>query len=123
MKGTKLHEMTVAQLVNRFAEIGVAQYDALLGGAVGEFNQLYRQMDGIDKELRVRGEKARLALLPLYEHPNIQVRLQAASFTLGIAPAAARKVIEAISKSEWYPQAGDAGMRLWSLDEGIFKPD
>lgn len=115
--------MTVDQLVDRFAEIGIAQYDAAMGGATREFNQLYGQMDAIDKELRARGQQARLALLRLYDHPNIQVRLQAASFTLGIAPAVARKVIETISQSGWFPQAGDAGMALWSLDEGIFKPD
>ena len=42
----------------------------------------------------------------------MQVRLQAAIIYVGIAPAAARKLIEAISQSGWQPQAGDAGMVL-----------
>lgn len=115
--------MTVDQLVDRFAEIGIAQYDAAMGGAIREINQLSTQMHAVDNELHLRGTEARLALLPLYEHPYIQVRLQAAKCTIGIAPVAARKVIETISESDWFPQAGEAGMTLWSLDEGIFKPD
>jgi len=115
--------MTVDQLVDRFAEIGIAQYDAAMGGATRESNQLYGQMDAVDKELRARGQQARLALLRLYDHPNIQVRLQAASFTLGIAPAVARQEIETISQSSWFPQEGDEGRALWSAEDGIFKPD
>jgi hypothetical protein len=32
-------------------------------------------------------------------------------------------VIEAISESSHFPQAGDAGMCLWALDQGISKPE
>ncbi|MGH6838401.1 MAG: DUF2019 domain-containing protein [Methylocella sp.] len=80
-------------------------------------------MDAVDNELRARGLEARLALLRLYDHPNIEVRLKAATRTLAIAPIAARRVIEAIKASQQFPQAGDAGMTLRYLDEGIFKPD
>jgi hypothetical protein len=80
-------------------------------------------MDATEKELRRRGREARLALLRLYDHPNMQVRLNAAKRTLGIAPDAARRVLQAISDSKWQPQAMDAGMSLWNLDRGVFKPD
>ncbi len=123
MTGTKLHEMTVDELIDRFAEIGVAQYRSLMGDEVGTFNWLFGQMDSINKELRARGRDARLALVRLFEHSNIQVRLQAAKYTLGIAPLMAGMVIEAVKESAWFPQAGDAGMTLRYLDEGIFKPD
>jgi hypothetical protein len=53
----------------------------------------------------------------------MQVRLQAAKWSLGVAPEAARQVIESISESNWFPQAGDAGMTLSNLDSGVFKPD
>jgi hypothetical protein len=49
--------------------------------------------------------------------------LQAAKGTLGVAPVEARKIIEAVKQSGWFPQAGDAGMTLINLDRGIFKPD
>ena len=123
MKRLKLEEMSVDELVERFAEIGIAQDQAELMGEIGKFNSLYRQMDATEKELRRRGREARLALLRLYDHPNMQVRLKAAKRTLGVAPEAARKVIQAIYDSKWYPQAGEAGMSLWNLDRGVFKPD
>ncbi len=123
MRRVKLEEMTVDELVERFAEIGVAQDQAELIGEMGKFNHLYKQMDATEKEIRTRGREARLALLRLYNHPNMQVRLNAAKRTLGVAPVEARKAIQAIYDSKWYPQAGDAGMTLSFLDDGTFKPE
>ena len=122
MKQT-LEGLTVDQLVDRFAEIGVAQDQALLYDDHKKFNRLYSQMNGVDQELRRRGLQARLALLRLFDHPNMQVRLKAAKRTLGVAPERARHVIEEIKKSQWFPQALEAGMTLWNLDRGVFKPD
>jgi hypothetical protein len=63
-----------------------------------------------------------VALLALYGHQSMQVRLNAAKSTLAVAPEAARQELRAIADSREYPQAGDAGMCLRNLDEGIFKP-
>ncbi len=87
------------------------------------FNRLYDQMDEIDRELRSRGFDARAALSRLFAHPNIQVRLQAAKFSLGVEPAKAYQVIKNISESNLLPQSADAGMTLINLKRGIFKPD
>jgi hypothetical protein len=70
-----------------------------------------------------RGLAARLALLRLFDHQNMQVRLQAAKWSLGVAPEEAKEVIESISESNWFSQAGEAGMTLSNLDSGFFKPD
>jgi hypothetical protein len=113
--------ITVDQLVDCFAEIGVAQDTAELMGETNKFNKLYGQMKDVDTELRARGEDARRALLRLYGHPNMQVRLQAAKKTLAVAPETARHVIEEIKKSQWFPQALEAGMTLRNLDSGIFQ--
>lgn len=123
MRQVNLKSMTNDQLVNRFAEIGIAQDQALLFDDLTKFNRLSDQMRSVDEELRARGSGARLGLLKLFEHANIQVRLQAARLSLGIAPEAARRVIESISESNCFPQAGDAGMTLSNLDSGLFKPD
>jgi hypothetical protein len=80
-------------------------------------------MTAVDQELRARRREARLALLKLYDHSNMQVRVKAAIKTLGVAPEAARKVLEAIRASKWHPQAMDAGMTLRGLDSGQYKPD
>ena len=118
-----LEKLTVDQLVERFAEIGVEQDEALLYDEHKKFNRLFSKMDDVDQELRRRGLQARRALLKLFDHPNMQVRLEAAKWSSGVAPEAARRVIEEIKKSQWFPQAMDAGMTLRNLDLGIFKPD
>jgi hypothetical protein len=118
----KLLDMSNEALVQRFAEICVEQDDALLGDEIERFNELYEQKSSINVELKERGISARLGLMKLYEHPNMQVKLQAAKATLAVAPIEARRMIEWIADSKWMPQAGDAGMCLLALDEGIFKP-
>ncbi len=47
---------------------------------------------------------------------------EVAKLTLAVAPIEARAQLEAIAASKWFPQAGDAGMSLSNLDNGIFKP-
>ncbi len=123
MTRVKLEETTIDELVQRFAEIGVAQDQALLYERRAEFRQLFRQMNDIDSELRRRGNDARAALLPLYRHPNMQVRLKAAVKTLAVAPDLARQVIGAVYGSGCLPQSLDAGMTLRNLESGVFKPD
>lgn len=122
MKVANLNTMTVPQLVERFVEIGVAQDEALLDDAVARFNRLFDLMQAIVEELKSRPGDQRSALLPLYDHPNMQVRLKAVKNTLVLAPAAGRKKLEEISNSHHFPQAGDAGMSLWNLERGVFKP-
>ena len=98
--------------MERFVAIGVAQDQALLYDEHKKFRRLYSEMNEVDQELRRRGRDARLALLRLFDHPNMQVRLKAAKRTLGVAPENARHVIEEIKKSQWFPQALEAGMTL-----------
>ena len=121
MKRQELKGMALEQLIERFAEIAVAQDEALLYNELSKFNRLYDRMDEVDSELRARGTEARMALLDLYAHPNLQVRLKAAVRTLGVAPKQARKLLEALRGSKG-PQALDAGMTIRGLDDGSFRP-
>lgn len=123
MKRDNLSDMSTDALVHRFAEIGILQNDALWEGKHSYFNRLYDQMDEVDNELRTRGNAARAALSQLFDHQNVQVRLQAAKFSLGVEPVRAHQVIKDIGESNLFPQAGDAGMTLVNLERGIFKPD
>lgn len=122
MTRVRLESMTVDALVELFAELGVDQHRAELLGDDSAFNRLYDKIDRIKSELKTRDGDQRTALLQLYEHPNMQVRLNAATSTLAVAPVAARQALEAIAASHHYPQAGDAGMTLFALDDGIFEP-
>jgi hypothetical protein len=122
MKQIELDAMRSNDLVDRFAEIVVAQDQALLGGEVAKFNRLFQQMMDVANELKAREGDQRRLLLELFTFPNMQVRLQAAKLTLALAPAEARKQLEAIADTHWMPQAGDAGMSLSFLDRGVSKP-
>jgi hypothetical protein len=114
--------MSSTKLVERFAEIVVAQDQALLAGEITKFNRLFRQMMDVANELKGRDGDQRRLLLALFNFPNMQVRVQAAKLTLAVAPVEARKQLETIADTHWLPQAGDAGMSLWNLDRGVFKP-
>ena len=122
MKRLGFARLTTADLMKRFADIGVAQDEALLEDESARFNRLYSEKVAIVEELKSRPDDQRSTLLTLYDHPNMQVRLNAAKATLAVAPGEARRKLEAIANSGWQPQAGDAGMSLWNLDRGVFKP-
>lgn len=122
MTKVDLPAMSVADLVQRFAVITREQDMVLLEGCIAKFNKLFEDMKKIHDELKTRPGDQRRALMQLYDFPNMQVRLQAAKLTLAVAPIEARAQLEAIVASKWFPQAGDAGMSLFNLDNGIFKP-
>jgi Domain of unknown function (DUF2019) len=122
MKKIKLHAMTINQLVSQFVEIGVAQDEALLENAIAKFNRLFDQLVVTENELKSRQGDQRRALLALYKHPNIQVRLNAVKATLAVAPQEARDMLQKIADSKYFPQAGDAGMAILTLEQGIYKP-
>ena len=111
--GSRIKKASVAQLVERFVEIGVAQDWALLGNEISKVNQLFREKREIVDELKSRPGDQRRVLLDLYAHSSLQVRLNAAKATLAIAPIAARQLLESLTENKLYAQAGDAGMCLW----------
>ena len=122
MKRVKLQDMTASQLLERFTAIGIEQDQALLRRQYARFNRLFDEMVAIEDELKTRDGDQRRELLSLYNHPNAQVRLNAIKATLAVAPEIARQALQAIADSREYPQAGDAGMSLYNLERGIFKP-
>ena len=122
MSRTHFQHMTVDQLVARYISIGIDQDKALLRNEIAKFNRLFDEMVVVQNELRTRDGDQRRALLGLYGHPNAQVRLNAAKATLAVAPEPARRKLQTMADSREYPQAGDAGMTLYALDRGIFKP-
>lgn len=122
MKPFNLKTMPTTDLVERFAALGVGQFQAELESDIAKENKLRRQMREVTEELKSRSGDQRSALLHLYNHPNVQVRLMAGMLTLAIAPTAARELLQIIKDSKEHPQAADAGMCLWNLDRGVFKP-
>jgi len=119
MTRTFVRKMTVPELVKRFVSIALDQDKALFNNEIARFNKLYGQMDAVRNELKIRPGDQRSALLPLYVHPNIQVRLKAALTTMDVAPEAAREVFQNIADSRHYPQAADALGALRRLDSAV----
>jgi hypothetical protein len=118
----KLKDMSVDQLVEFFTEIGVHQDRAVLIGETANYNRLYDQKAAVVTELKAREGDQRRALLRLYNHPSMQVQLNAATATLALAPEAAIRVLQSIEASRTPDHALRAGMTLSALDQGIFKP-
>jgi hypothetical protein len=123
MKSSNLTLLTTDQLIDLFEKIALLQDEALIDDDHKQYNKLYGMMDTVDNELKQRGQEARRALLRLFAHSNIQVRLKAATRTLAVAPAEAREILESIAASAHYPYAGHAGMLIAGLDDGTFKPN
>jgi hypothetical protein len=113
---------SVQELVACFLSIGLAQYDAAYVIDTRKYNRLYASMQDVRNELRKREGDQRRALLPLLDHPNVQVRMMAANTLLAISPDLARKALESVRDSEIFPQAMDAGMMLRGLDDGSYIP-
>jgi hypothetical protein len=121
MKGPTLKNLDVAELVERFTSIALAQYTAELYGDISKYNRLYDELVEVREELKARVGDQRRALIPLYLHSNPQVRLKAALYSLAVAPAAARQVLQDISDRNEYPQAAYARQSLMALDRGDSK--
>ena len=122
MKKAALRDLTIDQLVDQFKDRAIEQDRALLMDEIGKVNRLFDELEDVEAELKARNADERRALLRLYDHSNTQVQVKAAKATLAVAPAEARLKLKSIRESGKYPQAGEAGMSLRALEEGIFKP-
>jgi hypothetical protein len=118
MKPLRIRDMTLEQLVERFTEIALAQDQALAADDNTKYNRLFDQSIEVMAELMTRPIEHRRALMALYHHPSAQVRYKAAVATIDFAPKAARRVFEAISERNEFPQAADARGMIRNLDEG-----
>jgi hypothetical protein len=114
--------MPVVELVDQFTEITLRQYDAALFGNITKYNSLVDQMLAVADELKSRPGDQRSALVPLLVHPNRQVRLMAAEFTLTLAPVASRQALQELSDAKVYPQSAYAMGTLRALERGDRKP-
>jgi hypothetical protein len=118
----QLKTMSVEELVELFRDFALEQDKAMLRGEQRKVNSAYWKMQDIAGELRSREGDQRTALMRLYGDRNAQVRVKASKNTLSVAPEKARQALEALADSKEYPASGEAGMSIWALDEGIFKP-
>ncbi len=117
-----LKSLSNAEIVDLFERLCIEQYDAMEREEQARVNRLVWRIHDLETELKSRPGDQRYELMRLFGHPNMQVRLSAAQANLSIDYASARREIQKIKDSKWYPQAMDAGMTLYFLDTGKSKP-
>jgi hypothetical protein len=122
MSRDNLKHMSDAALISEFRGHALEQEAALLESNTARYNRLYKKIKSIDSELRARGPEARKALLVLLDDPNLRVRYEAAARCVAIDRARAVSTLKQIVASRQMPEEGWAGMALWYLETGIFKP-
>ena len=92
----KTNPPSVDDLVSQFAEIATRMGVEGLYGSISVYNRLYDKMRTIEQELKSMQGDQRSALLRLYDHPDMEVRLLAAKATRSIAEREARMALERI---------------------------
>lgn len=110
------------ELYERFISAALEQHKAMLNDEHAKYNRLFEEIDKIEEELKRREGDQRHALIYLFDHPNAQVRLNAAIATLALEPEAARWALQLISDRDEYPQAPYARDMLSALDKGSYIP-
>lgn len=113
---------TTADLVRQFRDMALAQDKAQMADDLDLYNQLFRKMALIGRELKSRPGDQRRALLPLCCEPNAHVRYMAAAQTLALEPDLARQCLEQVRKARIMFASLRAGMTILALDDGTFKP-
>jgi hypothetical protein len=108
-------DMNIDQLVKMFTVLALGEYEAFEMGDNAKFRRLFQQMTDLMNELKSRPIEQRRALMTLYQHPNPQVRCEAAFATSDFDPQAARRAWEIIIERNEYPQAADARRMIKNL--------
>ncbi|MDZ4056615.1 MAG: DUF2019 domain-containing protein [Polynucleobacter sp.] len=117
-----LSAMSTTELVERFLSITLRQYDAERRYKTDAYNRLYGEMESVKAELKGRAGDERRALMPLLQHPNVQVRLMTAIALLAVEPDRAKATLVEVSDAMELAQAADAAMMLDALEEGEYFP-
>jgi hypothetical protein len=112
MKTMNIERASIAELVARFHALAMAQHEAVETFRTSRYNRLYDQIKSVERELQSREGDERIALLPLLNDPNIQVRYMAAYALLSLVPETALAALKVIYVSRQMPQVIDAGMTL-----------
>jgi hypothetical protein len=112
-------QMTNQEIIDRLVEISIRQGEAMELFETTKYNRLYKKNARLLQELRDRPGDGRHGLFPLYDHPNMQVKLNVARWTYTLDMPHARIALADIRDSRRFPYAGDAGMTLMLIDEGI----
>ncbi|WP_332119350.1 DUF2019 domain-containing protein [Azorhizobium caulinodans] len=120
-KLSKLAKLRTEDLVALFIELSLEMKRADDWLENGAYNRAHKKLRDVRAELQRRPGDERRALLPLLAHPNIQVRLDAATATLALS-AAATEAMQGIASLGYCSQAFSAKRMLRAIEEGTWTP-
>lgn len=115
MKQPSLAHLSTDELVDIFEQNAIEQGRVIFKEQVSKYKKVFGESDAIEAELEKRGPDALRALTRLYNNSNMQVRLQAAYMTVGVAPTEAQSVLENIARFGHVPQSANARAKLRKL--------
>ena len=122
MKNFDPKTASVDELIARFLELSIEQYEMEMSGHGTRRNRAVRARFAVEDALQERDGDARRLLVRFYEHANVQVQCNAASATLALFPEEARRRLEHIRRWTAGVTKLEAGMRLWAIDTGRYVP-
>lgn len=110
------------KIVAEFAEHTIAQTDAIFRGDAKTGNKHARKRIAAFKKLRAQGDAGRDALLVLFTHPRMDVRVKAAAYLLRHRTKEAKAVLREVAKGEGLAAFG-ASEALKRWQEGTWQLD
>jgi hypothetical protein len=120
MRARNLHQLDDKGLTEEFARAADRLGQAVVNWESGVKETRY--LFAIRDVVRERGRHTLAKLLPLLDDRNRFVQYYAARQLHALAPERCRQIIEDNAK-QGDAIAGDAGMHLSALDNGLYKPD
>jgi len=119
MNKRALASMGDDQLAAQFIELSLDEFRAELKGNIKLVVRLAKARIAISNILKSRKPDGRRALLPLLDHENPEVRLNAAESLAGFDRERAVATLRDLHK--WAPSAqrGAAGVALYLIEKGI----
>ena len=116
MNETPYSSMSINELIKRFENTCLEQYDTYITDDRDVYNKNYEIQVAITNELKSRGPAARRSLLVLLQHENPQVRLRAAKRVYPVARVEAKKCLQDLAVARLPDQSLAAGMTLLRLE-------
>jgi hypothetical protein len=119
--------MSLDELIERFEAISLVQdeieFEPDIQEEVKKEMACSRALEAVSAELMARGVEARRTMLRFYDHYNETVRLNAAIASFGVAPEAARRVMEDLRSSVAAGVFFVTTTLLDDIDSGQWIPD
>ncbi len=116
--------MSLEKLVDAFAQHAAAQTDAIWRGDAKTGNKHAKKVNAAFDKLCAHGNPGRDALVALFMHPRMDVRIKAAAFLLRHRTEAAKAVVKEAAQGEGLVAfAASEALKRWEEGTWALDPD